>query len=81
MLSTTTGSSSSLSYCPDQPIRQQGETKTDKKRTKFEYSAGFDAATITDMSLCEVLNLFPHWPLVFRSFLHPPLIARDVVTP
>ena len=33
------------------------------------------------MSLYEVLNLFPRWPLVFRSFLHPLLIARDVVTP
>ena len=33
------------------------------------------------MSLYEVLNLFPRWPLVFRSFLHPPLVARDAVTP
>ena len=33
------------------------------------------------MSLYEVLNLFPRWPLVLRSFLHPPLVARDVVTP
>ena len=33
------------------------------------------------MSLYEVLNLLPRWPLVFRSFLHPPLVARDVVTP
>ena len=33
------------------------------------------------MSLYEVLNLFPRWPLVFRSFLHPLLVARDVVTP
>ena len=39
------------------------------------------SATITDMSLYEVLNLIPYWPLVFRSFLHSPLIARDVVTP
>ena len=30
------------------------------------------SATITDMSLYEVLNLFTRWPLVFRSFLHPP---------
>ena len=37
--------------------------------------------TITDMSLYEVLNLFLRWPLVFRPFLHPPLVARDVVTP
>ena len=29
------------------------------------------SATITDMSLYEVLNLFTRWPLVFRSFLHP----------
>ena len=28
------------------------------------------SATITDMSLYEVLNLFTRWPLVFRSFLH-----------
>ena len=33
------------------------------------------------MSLYEVLNLFPRWPLVFRSFLPAPLVARDVVTP
>ena len=33
------------------------------------------------MSLYELLNLFPRWPLVFRSFLLPPLVARDVVTP
>ena len=39
------------------------------------------SATKTDMSLYEVLNLFTRWPLVFRSFLHPPLVARDVVTP
>ena len=39
------------------------------------------SATITDMSLYELLNLFPRWPLVFRSFLLPPLVARDVVTP
>ena len=34
-----------LIYCPDQPIRQRGETKTDKQRTKFEYSAGFAVNT------------------------------------
>ena len=28
------------------------------------------SATTTDMSLYEVFNLFPRWPLVFRSFLH-----------
>ena len=39
------------------------------------------SATITDMSLYELLNLFTRWPLVCRSFLHPPLVARDVVTP
>ena len=33
------------------------------------------------MSLYEVLNLFLRWPLVFRSFLHPPLVVHDVVTP
>ena len=33
------------------------------------------------MSPHELFNLFPRWPLVFRSFLHPPLVARDVVTP
>ena len=32
------------------------------------------------MSLYEILNLFPRWPLVFLSFLLPPLVARDVVT-
>ena len=33
------------------------------------------------MSLHNLLNLFPRWPLVFRSFLLSPLVARDVVTP
>ena len=33
------------------------------------------------MSLYELLNLFRRWPLIFRSFLLPPLVARDVVTP
>ena len=28
-------------YCPHQLSGQRGETKTDKQRTKFEYSAGF----------------------------------------
>ena len=32
------------------------------------------------MSLYQILNLFPRWPLVFLSFLLPPLVARDVVT-
>ena len=32
------------------------------------------------MSLNEVLNLFIRWPLVFRLFLSPPLVSRDVVT-
>ena len=30
-----------LIYCPHQLSGQRGETKTDKQRTKFEYSAGF----------------------------------------
>ena len=33
------------------------------------------------MFLCDVIKLFPRWPFVFRSFLLPPLVARDVVTP
>ena len=33
------------------------------------------------MSLYEVLNLLSRWPFVFRSFLLPPLVAHDVVTP
>ena len=32
-------------YYPDQPIRQRGETKTDRRRKKFEYSVGFAAGT------------------------------------
>ena len=47
----------------------------------FGFTSLLLSATITDMSLNEVLNLFPRWPLVLRSFLHPPLVARDVVTP
>ena len=47
----------------------------------FGFTTLLFSATITDMSLYEVLNLFPRWPLIFRSFLHPPLVARDVVTP
>ena len=47
----------------------------------FGFTTLLFSATITDMSLHEVLNLFTRWPLVFRSFLHPPLVARDVVTP
>ena len=34
-------------------------------------------ATTTDMSLYEVLKLFPRWPLVFRSFLLPLLLACE----
>ena len=34
-----------LTYRPEQPIRQRGETKTDKQRTKSEYSAGFAVGT------------------------------------
>ena len=33
------------------------------------------------MSLYEELNLLPRGPLVFRSLLLPPLVARHVVTP
>ena len=33
------------------------------------------------MSLYEILNLFLRLPHVFLSFLLPPLVARDVVTP
>ena len=47
----------------------------------FGFTTLLFSATITDMSLYEVLNLFPRWPLVLRSFLHPPLVARDIVTP
>ena len=39
------------------------------------------SVTTTDRSLYEALTLFPRWRLVFRSFLLPPLVARDVVTP
>ena len=46
----------------------------------FGFTTLLFSATITDMSLYELLNLFPRWPLVFRSFLHPLLVARDVVT-
>ena len=35
------------------------------------------SVTITDMWLYELLNLFTRWPLVFRSFLHPPLVPRQ----
>ena len=35
----------SLIYCPHQPSRQRGETRTDGQRTKFEYSAGFVMST------------------------------------
>ena len=48
-----------LIYCLDQPIRQGGETKTDKQRTKFEYSSEFgincrrgrDAVKLTAMQI------------------------------
>ena len=46
----------------------------------FGFTTLLFSATITDMSLYEVLNLFPSWPHVFRSFLYSPL-ARDVLTP
>ena len=39
----------------------------------FGFTTLLFSATITDKSLYEVLNLFPRWPLVFRSFLFPPL--------
>ena len=47
----------------------------------FGFTTLLLSATTTDMSLYEVLNLFSRWPLVFRSFLPAPLVARDVVTP
>ena len=47
----------------------------------FGFTTLLFSATITDMSLYDVLVLFPRWPLVFRSLLLPPLVARDVVTP
>ena len=47
----------------------------------FSFTTLLFSTTITDISLYEVLNLFPHWPLVFWSFLLPPLVAPDVVTP
>ena len=33
------------------------------------------------MSVYEVLNLFPRWPLVFPSSLIPLFVARDLLTP
>ena len=47
----------------------------------FGFTTLLLSETTTDMSLYEVLNLFSRWPLVFRSFLPAPLVARDVVTP
>ena len=47
----------------------------------FGFTTLLFSATITDMSLYDVLALFPRWPLVFRSLLLPQLVARDVVTP
>ena len=47
----------------------------------FGFTTLLLSATTTDMSLYEILNLFPRWPLLFRSFLPDPLVARDVVTP
>ena len=44
----------------------------------FGFTTLLFSATITDMSLYEVLNLFPRWPPVLWSFLHPPLVARDI---
>ena len=46
----------------------------------FGFTTLLFSATITDMSLYELLNLFPCWPLVFRSFLLPLLVGHDVVT-
>ena len=37
----------------------------------FGFTTLLFSGTITDMSPYELLNLFPRWPLVFRSFLHP----------
>ena len=45
----------------------------------FGFTTLLFSATITDMSLYELLNLFPRWPHVFRSFLYS--LARDVLTP
>ena len=47
----------------------------------FGFATLLFSATTTDMSPYEVLNLFPHWPLVFRSLLLPLLVACDVATP
>ena len=44
----------------------------------FGFTTLLFSATITDMSVYEVLNLFSRWPLLFRSFLHPPL-ARKLI--
>ena len=38
-------------------------------RWHFGFTTPLFSATSTDMSLYEVLTLFPYWPLVFRSFL------------
>ena len=46
----------------------------------FGFTTSFSTTT-TDMFLYDLLKLFPRWPLVFLSFLLPPLVARDVITP
>ena len=47
----------------------------------FGFTTPLFSTTTTDMFLYDLLNLLPRWPLVFLSFLLPPLVARDVVTP
>ena len=47
----------------------------------FGFATLLFSATITDMSLYEVFNLFPRWPLVLWSLLLSPLVACKVVTP
>ena len=41
----------------------------------------FTFCNVQKNNLYEVLNLFLRWPIVFRSFLPAPLVAREVVTP
>ena len=45
----------------------------------FSFITLLFSTTTTDLSLYEVFKLFPRWPLIFWSFLLPPLATHDVV--
>ena len=65
-----------LIYCPDQPIRQRGETKTDEQQTRFGYSVGFSVENMV-VNQDSRVPLFPGLPwLTKRIILSPKFLIN-----